>query len=64
MTAATLNDLQRSLLDYRRSIYRPTPKKTVVEWCEENLRLTTRQTEHPGPFSTAVRPYTREVLEC
>jgi hypothetical protein len=64
MTSDTLNDLQRTLLDYRRSLYRPTPRKTVVEWCEENLRLTSRQTEHPGPFSTSVRPYTREVLEC
>ncbi len=59
-----LNDVQRSLLDFRRGLYRPTPRKSVVEWCEENLKLTTRQTEHPGPFSTSVRPYTREVLEC
>ena len=42
-----LTDLQRSLLDYRRSLYRPTPQQTVVEWSEANLRLTQRQTEHP-----------------
>jgi hypothetical protein len=59
-----LTERENSLLDFRRSIYRPTPKQTVVEWCEANLKLTTRQTEHPGPFSTSVRPYTREVLEC
>ena len=58
-----LTDLQRSLLDYRRNLYRPTPQQTVVEWSEANLRLTQRQTEHPGPFSTSVRPYTREPME-
>lgn len=57
-------DLQRSLVDYRRELYRPIRTQTVVEWCESNLTLTSRQTEHPGPFSTSVRPYTREVLEC
>ena len=59
-----LTDLQRSLLDYRRNLYRPTPQQTVVEWSEANLRLTQRQTEHPGPFSTSVRPYTREPMEA
>lgn len=60
----SLSDLQRDLLEFRRQLYRPTPRQTVVEWCESNLKLTQRQTEHPGPFSTAVRPYTREPLEC
>lgn len=59
-----LTDLQRDLLEFRRGLYRPTPRQTVVEWAEANLRLTSRQTEHPGPFSTSVRPYTREPLEC
>lgn len=59
-----LTDLQRNLLDYRRNLYRPTPDQTVVQWSEENLKLTARQTEHPGPFSTSVRPYTREPMEC
>ena len=58
----TLTDLQRDLLEFRRGLYRPTPRQTVVEWAEANLRLTSRQTEHPGPFSTSVRPYTREPL--
>jgi phage terminase large subunit GpA-like protein len=60
----SLTDLQRNLLDYRRNLYKPTPVQTVVEWSEANLRLTARQTEHPGPFSTSVRPYTREPMEC
>jgi phage terminase large subunit GpA-like protein len=59
-----LTDLQRDILEFRRQLYRPTPRQTVVEWAEANLRLTSRQTEHPGPFSTSVRPYTREPLEC
>lgn len=59
-----LTDLQRDLLLFRRNLYRPTPRQTVVEWAEANLKLTARQTEHPGPFSTSVRPYTREPLEC
>ena len=58
-----MSDLQRSLLDFRRELYRPTPKQTVVEWCEANLELTQRQTESPGPFRTANRPYMREPLE-
>ena len=57
-------DLQREILEFRRQIYRPSPRQTVVEWSESNLTLTQRQTEHPGPFSTAVRPYCREPLEC
>ncbi len=59
-----LTDLQRDLLQFRRGLYRPTPRQTVVQWAEANLTLTSRQTEHPGPFSTSVRPYTREPLEC
>lgn len=55
--------LQDDLLEYRRDIYRPTPRRTVVEWCEENMKLSARQTENPGPFSTANRPYMRELLE-
>ena len=59
-----LTDIQRDLLDHLSRLCRPTPRQTVVEWAEENLRLTSRQTEHPGPFSTSVRPYMREPMEC
>lgn len=62
--AIDLTDLQRGLLEYRRSLYRPTPRQTVVEWAEANIKLSGRQTESPGPFTTSVRPYTREPLEC
>lgn len=59
-----LTSLQQEILEFRRQLYQPTPQQTVVEWAESNLTLTQRQTEHPGPFSTAVRPYCREPLEC
>lgn len=59
-----LTDLQRDLLEFLRGLYRPTPRQTVVQWAEANLKLTSRQTEHPGPYSTSVRPYVREPLEC
>jgi hypothetical protein len=59
-----MTDLQRDLVEFRRSLYRPAQRQTVVEWAESNLRFTARQTEHPGPFSTSVRPYVREPLEC
>jgi len=59
-----LTDLQRDLLEFLRGLYRPTPRQTVVQWAEANLKLTARQTEHPGPYSTSVRPYVREPLEC
>ena len=59
-----MTDLQREILEFRRQLWRPTPRQSVVEWAERNLTLSQRQTEHPGPFSTAVRPYCREPLEC
>lgn len=55
---------QIDILEHRRQLYRPPPKQTVTEWCENNLRLSARQTEYPGPFSISVRPYIREPLEC
>lgn len=63
-TVDILTDLQHDLLEFRRNLYRPTPRQTVVEWAEGNLKLTQRQTEHPGPFTTSIRPYTREPMEC
>jgi len=59
-----ITDSQRDILEFRRLLYRPTPRQSVTQWCEENLKLTQRQTEHPGPFSTTIRPYTREPLEA
>ena len=59
-----LTDPLIDILEHRRALYRPPARQTVVEWCEANLRLSARQTEYPGPFSTALRPYIREPLEC
>ena len=59
-----MTDLELEILEFRRQLWRPTPRQSVVEWAESNLTLSQRQTEHPGPFSTAVRPYCREPLEC
>jgi len=44
--------------------WKPTPRQSVTDWCEQHLLLTGRQTKHPGPYSTANRPYVREPLEC
>ena len=55
---------QIDVLEHRRSFYRPKPKQTVVEWAEQNIRLSRRQTEHPGPFTTSTRPYMREPMEA
>lgn len=52
------------LIEFRRSLYRPTPDETVTAWCERNLSIPAKLTEAPGPFSTANRPYMREPLEC
>lgn len=35
----------------------------VVEWAEANVELSGRITEQPGPYSTSLYPYVREVLE-
>ena len=60
----SVSDLQRDLIEHRSRLYRPSPKQTVVEWAEENITLTRRVTEAPGPFSTALRWYAREPIEC
>jgi len=59
-----LTPIQTKILDDLRAIWKPTPKQTVTDWCEQHMVLTSRQTEQPGPYSTANRPYVREPLEC
>ncbi|HRY52023.1 MAG TPA: phage terminase large subunit family protein [Candidatus Paceibacterota bacterium] len=59
-----LTPIQTEILADLRAIWKPTPRQSVTEWSEQNLVLTSRQTEHPGPYSTANRPYVREPLEC
>lgn len=60
----TLTTVQQDILEFRRQLYRPPPEQTVIGWAESNIILTRRQTEYPGPFSTSVRPYMRECIEC
>jgi phage terminase large subunit GpA-like protein len=50
--------------EHLRSIYAPIDRRTVVEWCEEEVVLSERQTQMPGAFSTRMTPYLREPLEC
>lgn len=47
-----------------RAIYAPIDRRSVVEWCEDELILSERQTQMPGQFSTRMTPYLREPLEC
>jgi phage terminase large subunit GpA-like protein len=42
----------------------PIDTRSVVEWCEDEVMLTERQTQSPGHFSTDLTPYLREPLEC
>lgn len=50
--------------DHLRSIYSPMDRRTVVEWCEDELYLSERQTQMPGKFNTKMTPYLREPLNC
>ena len=52
------------LRDHLRAIYSPADRRTVVEWAEEELVLSERQTQMPGTFSTRMTPYLCEPLEC
>jgi phage terminase large subunit GpA-like protein len=47
-----------------RQIYAPIDRRSVVQWCEDELILSERQTQAPGNFSTMLTPYLREPLEC
>jgi hypothetical protein len=52
------------LREFLRTIYAPADRRGVVEWCEDELHLTERQTAMPGKFSTRLTPYMRRPLEC
>ena len=52
--------LDRSLLD----VFAPVDTREVWQWAEDEIVLTRRQTETPGPYSTLLTPYIREPLEC
>jgi len=52
--------LDRSLRD----VFAPIDNREVWEWAEDEIVLTRRQTETPGPYSTLLTPYVREPLNC
>ena len=61
---ARMTPAAEKLREYLRSIYAPIDRRTVVEWCEDEITLSERQTQSPGNFSTRLTPYLREPLEC
>jgi len=44
--------------------FRPTDARQVWKWAEDEVELSARQTESPGPFSTTLTPYVREPLNA
>ena len=53
-----VSQLNRSLRD----VFAPVDTRQVWEWAEDEIILTRRQTENPGPYSTLLTPYIREPL--
>lgn len=51
-------------LPYAKSILNVRERPGPVDWAEENLELSPRITEQPGPYSTRSHPYVREVLDA
>ena len=43
-------------------MFKPRPQQTPVEWCESQLALNSLATSYPGPYSTRMTPYVREIL--
>lgn len=52
--------LERAL----REVFAPVDKRDVWQWAEDEIVLTRRQTETPGPYSTLLTPYVREPLQA
>jgi phage terminase large subunit GpA-like protein len=52
--------LDRSLRD----VFAPVDTRQVWQWAEDEIVLSRRQTETPGPYSTLLTPYVREPLAC
>ena len=52
------------LRDHIRNIYAPIDRRGVVSWASDEIILSERQTQMPGPFSTTMTPYLNEPLEC
>jgi DNA-directed RNA polymerase subunit RPC12/RpoP len=53
-------ELDRSLRD----VFAPIDTRQVWQWAEDEIVLSRRQTETPGPYSTLLTPYVREPLAC
>lgn len=47
-----------------RDVFAPVDTREVWQWAEDEITLTRRQTETPGPYSTLLTPYIREPLNC
>lgn len=52
------------LREHLRNIYQPIDRRGVVSWASDEIILSERQTQMPGPFSTSMTPYLNEPLEC
>ena len=54
-----------SVLDkYAASFFKYEAASSVRDWAEANVELSSRISEQPGPYSTALYPYANEILEC
>ena len=50
------------LEQFAQSFFKYVPRLSVVDWAETNLHLSARITETPGPYTTRLHPYVREIL--
>ena len=58
-------DARAALYTFARTLFEPPPDLSVWEWCEQNIRLSERESPTmPGRYSTAMTPYVREPLQC
>ena len=46
-----------------REVFAPIDVREVHRWAEDEITLTRRQTETPGPYSTLLTPYARDILD-
>jgi phage terminase large subunit GpA-like protein len=55
---------QSELGEYLAQMCQPPDTRTVVEWAEDEIWLSERQTQNPGPLSMSAIPYFKEPLNC
>jgi len=53
-----------TILGALQAAFQPTDARPVWKWAEDEVELSSRQTESPGPFSTTLTPYVREPLNA